>query len=139
MCYFIWSYPQERARYVTIASPGYLNADAVIMVYDCCDQKSFSSIDKWYGEVHRYLADKLDDNMPVIMVANKIDKLKEAKKEGTNTIDFEVAEKKASHIGCTCICMETSAKHGHNIHELFQTVAELLVAQQATLHQKVCT
>ena len=122
---------------MTIVDLDYWKADAVIMVYDCCDQESFSSIDKWYGEVHRYLADKLDNNMPVIMVANKIDKLKEAKKEGTNTIDFEVSEKKASGLGC--ICMETSAKTGHNVHKLFQTVAELLVAQQVTLHQEVCT
>ena len=97
------------------------------MVYDCCDQKSFSSIDKWYGEVHRYLADKLDDNMPVIMVANKIDKLKEAKKEGTNTIDFKVAEKKASSSGLGCYsCLETSAQSGHNIQTLFKMVAEAL-------------
>ena len=95
------------------------------MVYDCCDQKSYSSIDKWYSEVHRYLADKLDDNMPVIMVANKRDKLKEAMKEATTSyIDFKIAEKKATTSGYSCI--ETSAKSGENIQKLFKMVAEAL-------------
>ena len=88
----------------------------------------------WYREINM---DLVLDDMPVIVVANKIDKLKEAKKEGIDTIDFEVAEKKASDLGC--IYLKTSAKRNENIHELFQTVAELLVAQQATLHREVCT
>ena len=95
------------------------------MVYDCCDQMSYSSIDKWYSEVHRYLADKLDDNMPVIIVANKKDKLKEAMKEAsTNYIDFKIAQKKAATSGCSSI--ETSAKSGENIQKLFNMVAEAL-------------
>ena len=119
----VFNHLQE--RHTSITDRYYSKADAVIMVYDCCDQKSFSSIDKWYGEVHRYLADKLDDNMPVILVANKKDKLKEAMKEAsTNLIDFKIAVKKASTSGYTCI--ETSAKSGHNVHKLFKMVAEAL-------------
>ena len=95
------------------------------MVYDCCDQKSYSNIDKWYGEMHLSLADKLDDNMPVVMVANKKDKLKEAMKEATTSyIDFKIAQKKATTLGYTCI--ETSAKSGENIQKLFNMVAEAL-------------
>ena len=95
------------------------------MVYDCCDQKSYSSIDKWYSEMRRNLADKLDDNMPVIMVANKKDKLKEAMKEATTKyIDFKIAQKKATTLGYTCI--GTSAKSGENIQKLFKMVAEAL-------------
>ena len=63
--------------------------------------------------------------MPVILVANKKDKLKEAMKEAsTNLIDFKIAVKKASTSGYTCI--ETSAKSGHNVHKLFKMVAEAL-------------
>ncbi|XP_065900704.1 uncharacterized protein [Dysidea avara] len=101
-------------------------ADAVIMVYDCCDQGSYSSIDGWNYEMYCYLADKLDDNMPVIMVANKKDKLKEATEEATtNYIDFKIAQKKAATLGY--MCMETSAKSGENIQKLFKMIAKTLV------------
>ncbi|XP_065900712.1 ras-related protein Rab-1D-like [Dysidea avara] len=112
-------------RHTVLTDQYYAKADAVIMVYDCCDQKSYSSIDKWYSEMRRNLADKLDDNMPVIMVANKKDKLKEAMKEATTKyIDFKIAQKKATTLGYTCI--GTSAKSGENIQKLFKMVAEAL-------------
>ena len=96
------------------------------MVYDCCDQGSYSSIDGWNYEMYCYLADKLDDNMPVIMVANKKDKLKEATEEATtNYIDFKIAQKKAATLGY--MCMETSAKSGENIQKLFKMIAKTLV------------
>jgi len=108
----------------------YRHTDAVIIVYDCCDPDSLAKVDCWSGEIDRYLAHKIDNDMPVnvIMVANKKDRLKEAILEATtHVIDFNIAVKWASALGYRCI--ETSAKSGENIQELFKMVAEELLYQ----------
>lgn len=100
-------------------------------MYDCCDQISFSSIDKWYGEIVRYLANKLDDGMPVVIVANKKDKLplKQTKETSFNYVDIKAAQDKAHKEGLSCI--ETSAKTGENILKLFTTIAKSLADLQS--------
>lgn len=85
---------------------------------------SFGSIEKWYGEIVRYLANKLDYGMPVVIVANKKDKLRQTMAASNPYVDFKVAEDRAHKEGLSCI--ETSAKTGENILNLFTTVAKSL-------------
>ena len=74
----------------------------------------------------RYLANKLDDGMPVVLVANKKDKLpvKQTTATSSNYVDIKRAEDRANKEGL--LCMETSAKSGENIDKLFITVAKSL-------------
>ena len=95
--------------------------DAVIIVYDCCYRDSFDNIDN--GFVATYFSSQTDN---IIIVANKKDRLKEAMLEATNDVlNFNIAMNWASTLGYRCI--ETSAKSGENIQELFKMVAEALL------------
>lgn len=116
-------------RYTSITDSYYSKANAVLIVYDCCDQRSFSSIDKWYSEIVRYLANKLDYGMPVVIVANKKDKLKHAMATSSNYVDIKMAQHRAHQEGLSCI--ETSAKTGENILKLFTMVAKSLADSQS--------
>lgn len=102
----------------------------MLLVYDCCDQVSFGSIDKWYSEVVRYLGNKLDYGMPVVIVANKKDKLPQTLPSSSSAyVDIKAAEAKAHKEGLMCI--ETSAKTGENILKLFTTIARSLTDSQS--------
>ena len=65
--------------------------------------------------------------MPVVLVANKKDKLKQATSP-SSYVDFKMAQDRAHKEGLSCI--ETSAKTGENILKLFTTVAESLADSQ---------
>ena len=113
----------------------YGSTNAVIMVCDCCDEYSFDNIKMWYDTIKSYIDYKLD-NMPVIIVANKIDRIRKGSRFFS---DYKGAEEKAKALNLGCIYMETSAKSGENIQELFQTIAQLLVVHSATPYKQVCT
>jgi len=66
--------------------------------------------------------------MPIVIVANKKDKLEKMKESKSDYVDIQVAREKAKHKGMSCI--ETSAKTGENISELFKMVAQSLSASQ---------
>ena len=83
----------------------------------------------WYKEVERYLANKLDTGMPVVIVANKKDMLEKTKETKSNYVDIQVAREKAHKEGLSCI--ETSAKTGENISKLFTMVARSLSGSQS--------
>ena len=67
--------------------------------------------------------------MPVVLVANKKDKLKHTMATSSSYVDFKLAQDRAHKEGLTC--METSAKTGENILKLFTTVAKSLADSQS--------
>lgn len=112
-------------RYMSITNRYYRETDAVIIVYDCCDEETFHNIEKWYGEVHTYLTQELGDGMPVVLVANKKDKIPDTSSP-TEVVDFKAAKELAANMGVLA-CMETSAKTGNGITEVFEKIAEELL------------
>jgi len=98
---------QERFRELTSAS--YKNADAVFIVFSVDDKESYSHVEKWIGEVDRYLPNKA---VPRILVANKID-LSDRK------ITTEEAEAFAKSKSMKYL--ETSAKENKNVQEILNT------------------
>ena len=109
---------------MSITNRYYRETDAVVIVYDCCDEDTFQNIDKWYKEVNTYLAPQLDDGMPVLLVANKKDKIPEM--PPSEVVNFKVAQELAMNKEITA-CFETSAKTGEGIAELFEKIAKELV------------
>jgi len=58
---------QERFRTVTYSY--YRHADCILLVYDVTESDSFSNIERWLGEVRKYVS----ETMPIALVANKTD------------------------------------------------------------------
>ena len=112
---------------MSITNRYYRDTDAVIIVYDCCMEETFHSIEKWYGEVYTYLAQELDDGMPVIVVANKKDQLADVT-SSMEFVNFKVAQESImNRARGVFACLETSAKTGEGVAELFEKIAKELL------------
>ena len=120
----VYLFPVQE-RFMSITNRYYRDTQAVIIVYDCSAEESFYNVDKWYTEVNTYLAPQLDDGMPVVLVANKKDRLSEAAATG-EVVNVKVAQELASSKGFLA-CVETSAKTGDGVNRLFEMIAKELL------------
>ena len=87
----------------------YSGSQGAVVVYDVTRPTSFQNIENWLGE--------LPENVPMILVGNKIDLPKE--------IVAEVAKKYAEERGMGFL--ETSALSNTNVSEAFKTLAMQIV------------
>ena len=91
----------------------YRNTSAMIIVYDCCDEKSFSNLLNWYTHSYRICYDEI----PVVLVANKIDETTK------RVVDVFKANLYAKWYGFFDY-VEISAKTGQGVPELFEMIAK---------------
>ena len=95
----------ERFRSITYSY--YRGANAIIIVFDLSDKKSFISITEWLKQIEKHA----NENVFKFLVGNKSD-LEEGRK-----VTYEEAKQYADEHELPYI--ETSAKEGININELF--------------------
>jgi len=99
---------QERFRSLI---PSYIRDSSVaVVVYAIDNLGSFEAVDKWVEEVRN----ERENEVLIVLVGNKIDL-------SNRQVSRRKGEEKARECGARFI--ETSAKTGHNIGELFDTVA----------------
>ena len=104
---------QERFRTLI---PSYIRDSAVvIIVYDVTSRASFEAIDHWISEVHR----ERGEDVIVALVGNKSDM------EDVRQVSPSEGETKARSLSAT-IFLETSAKNGSNVRNLFSEIAGAL-------------
>ena len=104
---------QERFRTLI---PSYIRDSAVvIIVYDVTSKSSFEAIDHWISEVHR----ERGEDVIIALVGNKSD-LSEVRQ-----VTPSEGEAKARSLSAT-IFLETSAKNGSNVRNLFSEIAGVL-------------
>ena len=103
---------QERFR--TLTSSFYRGAHGIIIVFDITNHSTFQNVDRWKQEINRYTSD-----VPRIIVGNKSDKEPERK------VTKEEAEKYCNEHNIPYI--ETSAKLGTNIKEMFEKLSKEVV------------
>merc|ERR1712224_1110779 len=90
-------------------------ANAVIVMYDICNEASFKSVQTWVDTVHEMLGDA-----PLLaLVGNKTDIADNRK------VSTEEGNKLAQRLGAD-VFLETSAKIGDNVDVLFQHFASRL-------------
>jgi len=107
---------QERFR--TVTASFYRGAHGIILVYDITNAESYNGkVDEWLREITNYT----DADTPIILVGNKVD-LEEKRAVDVSTVKKWAAENKMTYI-------ETSAKTGKGIEELFAHVVKLLVTK----------
>ena len=103
-------------RYRTITNAYYRGADAIVLVADSTDMKSFEDIPDWLTEVSKYVP---EDTFKILLI-NKADVSDDEK-----VITEEITKKFHEETGIFVI--ETSAKTGMNVDEAFiQITKELL-------------
>lgn len=104
---------QERFRTLI---PSYIRDSAVvIIVYDVTSKSSFEAIDHWISEVHR----ERGEDVIIALVGNKSDL------GDVRQVTPSEGETKARSLSAT-IFLETSAKNGSNVRNLFTEIAGAL-------------
>jgi len=101
-------------RYRSLAPMYYRGAAAALVMYDITDNQSFNGAKTWIDELHRQGA----SDIVIGLAGNKIDRETERK------VPQDMAMQYASETGC--IFMETSAKTGENINQIFTAIAKKL-------------
>lgn len=87
---------------------------AAVIVYDITLKESFQQAKGWIQELQSYV----DPNIVLALAGNKFDL------GDHREVETEVAQEFAK--ANNCIFMETSAKTGHSVHELFTEIAKLI-------------
>ncbi|KAI1336614.1 ras family-domain-containing protein [Xylariaceae sp. FL0016] len=109
---------QERFRSLI---PSYIRDSSVaVVVYDISNKKSFENTKKWIDDVR---AERGNDVI-IVLVGNKTDL--NDKREVTTQMGEEEAKKN------NLMFVETSAKIGHNVKNLFKKIAQALPGMEGT-------
>ena len=104
-------------RYHSLAPMYYRGAAAAVVVYDITNQESFARAESWVRELQQ------QDNPGLVLAlaGNKIDL------EQNRQVTVEDAQAFATQNGC--LFLETSAKAGTNVSELFMDIASRIPGQ----------
>ena len=106
-------------RYRTITNAYYRGADAIVLVADSTDMKSFENIPDWLSEVSKYVP---EDTYKILLI-NKSDVEDEEK-----VITEENMKKFQEETGI--IVIGTSAKTGMNVDEAFIQITKHLLQKK---------
>eukprot|EP00440_Ansanella_granifera_P066208 gb/GFBE01071813.1/.p1 GENE.gb/GFBE01071813.1/~~gb/GFBE01071813.1/.p1 ORF type:complete len:201 (+),score=64.97 gb/GFBE01071813.1/:1-603(+) len=108
-------------RYKSLAPMYYRGAAAAVIVYDITSKESFEAAKSWVAELQN--TDTL-----IALAGNKSDL------EASRAVDKETARTYADQMGI--LYMETSAKSGQNVNEIFHEIAVRLPKQSKEDEQK---
>uniref|UniRef100_A0A2C9JT05 SOCS box domain-containing protein n=1 Tax=Biomphalaria glabrata TaxID=6526 RepID=A0A2C9JT05_BIOGL len=110
------------ARFRAIVSSFYRGANGLIIVFDVCDLTSFERVPYWIDEASRYG----DPSCIKLLVGNKVDKVNDRQ------VTSAQAQSLADQFGMQYI--ETSAKEAHNVHAVFDVMADTIVRSKRQLN-----
>jgi Ras-related protein Rab-1A len=96
----------------------YQGAEAIIVIFDLTNHKSFESVSGWYRDIKRYI-EVYDKTLNGFILGNKEDLVSERK------VSTEEAFRVAESLNIEYI--ETSAKTGKNLEKIFYRIADSLV------------
>lgn len=99
-------------RYKSITNAYYKGAKGALVVFDISRKESFTSIDRWIGE----LKSNADSEVSIVLIGNKSDL------EGQRQVTQEEAKLKAEHYNL--VYVETSALQSINIEKAFNMMIE---------------
>ncbi|EDO05888.1 putative Ras-related protein Rab-5A [Babesia bovis T2Bo] len=101
-------------RYRTLAPMYYRGSSAAVIVYDITMRESFQQAKGWIQELQAHVG----PNVVLALAGNKVDL------DSSREVSREVAEEFAG--ANNCIFMETSAKNGDMVQELFTEIAKAI-------------
>jgi len=103
----------------------YAGSQGVILIFSINLQSSFKNMHKWAEEVLKYIG----DDKPVLLVGNKADLRGLGEGQITEEQANELVIKLNAKFKSEVEYVETSAKSGHNIEELFNNLFRKVEAQ----------
>ena len=103
-------------KYRSMSPIYYRGMDAAFLVYDISQRETFQGANSWLKELERSV---IIDDVVVILVGNKCD-LEDQRQVTKNEAEQYAMDNKLLYI-------ETSAKTGHNIQQLFAMMAEAML------------
>ncbi|GFO04602.1 ras-related protein rab-1b [Plakobranchus ocellatus] len=108
-------------RFRTIVASFYRGAEGLVVVYDITDRSSFEKV-TWWIEEARYYG---NDSCIAMLVGNKTDL------EMKRQVSTKEGEALAKQLGIKFF--ETSAKNTSNVKEMFDTMADTIIARKKIL------
>ena len=99
-------------RFRSITKNYYKGSHGIILIYDITNRRTFENVQKWISQIR----EETSQNVVIYLIGNKID-MKEERK-----VSSEEGKKLADELGLPF--METSAKEGININEVFDDIVE---------------
>ncbi|MFX1506162.1 MAG: Rab family GTPase [Promethearchaeota archaeon] len=87
-----------------------------ILVYDITRRQTFVNVERWLEDILKN--SKRDQDVPVVLLANKTD----LREEGTETVSTDEGEELADRLGLSFI--ETSAKTGEGVQAAFDQLGK---------------
>ena len=96
----------------------YPNTESFLVIYDTTDLESFEEVEEWIDEIRQYGK----KNSIFILIGNKTDL------ENERMVSSEEGQTKASEYGFEYF--ETSAKTGHNVNDLFNSLGKKIIEQR---------
>ncbi|MHA1266334.1 MAG: Rab family GTPase [Candidatus Helarchaeota archaeon] len=97
----------------------YVGANAVLIVYDVTNPKSFRNVEMWYKDMRKSFSTPI----PCVLVGNKID----LSRQVSRVDGMELAKKLSMRY------IETSAKTGENVDKVFKDLATILVKKESKI------
>ena len=99
-------------RFRSITKNYYKGSHGIILIYDVTSLETFENVKSWVSQIHEEISDKV----VIYLVGNKIDMDDERK------VKTEEGQKLAEELGVPFV--ETSAKSGENIDNIFSDITE---------------
>lgn len=100
----------------------YQDVDVTLVCYDLTQKETLENCEnKWKGELDYFMK-----NTPFILVGCKMDLRAEMGGYGDSIVSTEMGQETANKLGAMAF-IETSAKKGDNVNELFEQAARLTV------------
>ena len=119
-------------RFKSLVKSYYRNAMAVLLVYDVTNRKSFDNCDSWL----KGLTEQAEIGIVVVLVGNKTDLIVEDDKKREVSVSEALTYARNNHL----FFVETSAKRGSNVNDVFVTVAnELVITHLLTSNERART
>ena len=108
-------------RFRSITSAYYRGSNAIVLIFNIADKKSFDEIDKFIKDTRV----QANETTGFMMVGNFCDK------ENERTVTYQEAMDKANSFGIPY--MEISALTGHNIEQVFEQTVKSLIGNTAAM------
>ena len=115
-------------HYFSLLSSYYKKADAILLVYDISEKKSFNKIKEFYV---KEINDKCHKDIPILLLGNKTDK------EGEREISYEEANSLA--LKENYLFKESSCLKYENVVEAFETLIERYHFNKININLEITT
>ena len=112
----LWTLSGQQCDVSTVPSVNFRFADAVIIVFAINDDKSMSVLDQWKQKAEEIVP----DDTVFVLVANKCD-MKRIQTRTLEQISGSIYHRS----------FQTSAKTGEGVKDLFESVADMVLAKEA--------